>query len=327
MTTSRRGFTLLELIVTISLILILAAIVIVALGGVRAAANRTDSAAALRGMALGYNAYHVDHNGRLMPGYVSKDRVGKLGISTRLPSGPKIDKNNNPADASSYVWRLSPYVEDEWSFAFRDYRNRELDSQLKREVASGVYGPDTGDPAGGEVLAARAPAYGLNSIMLGGDDVHGGTDIALRNPWDSPGDSLAVTRFSEVKAPGRVILFAPVVYFGDADSDPDNNLITDPPVSDVAFGYPELRPPFLELDEVHETWIEPQWALGTGGVIVATPQASYDEGGGWPIARWGDQLPVAHLDGSVSTHSVPDLFYDMRLWSPTVTGDYATVEP
>jgi prepilin-type N-terminal cleavage/methylation domain-containing protein len=301
MTTPRRGFTLLELIVTIGLILILASIVIVAVGGVRAAASRTDSASALRSMAVGYNAY---------------------------PNGTTADYDTNTADLSSYVWRLSPYVEDEWGYAFKDYRNRELDSELKREVLAGVFGPASMDPTGGgsEIGAARTPSFGLNSIFLGGDDVHGGPAAVARNPWDNPGDTLAVTRFSEVKAPGRVIVFAPVVYWGDADADPSNNLIPEPPVSNVRFGYSELRPPFLVLDDsgADAIWTQQQWELDSNGEIRRASGADYNEGGGWPIARWGDSLPVVHLDGSVTTHGIPQLFDDMRLWAPAVAGDFKT---
>lgn len=338
----RRAFTLIELLVTLAIVALLAAITAVALRPIRATANRTRSANALRQMVLGFSAYSTDNNGALMPGYVSADRLNLLGLNPKLYSGlsvdPRLEHGGGGAtmesDASSYMWRLSPYLDHAWKTLFIDYASGDIVDVVDREISRGVYGLDTADPP--DLGAASIPSFGMNTTFVGGDDVHGGGGLTDRNPWQPMLDTgekvLAATRLSEARNPSRLIVFAPSSY---------------PPAEQEArfpewtrgreiLGAPSVRPPFIDLDDSADDpaeweWINPQWRIETVGTPV-TPKGAvtndgltsvYDEGeSGWPVVRWGKQIPVGRLDGSVSSFEIERLYFDMRMWSPTTTGNH-----
>jgi prepilin-type N-terminal cleavage/methylation domain-containing protein len=287
----RRAFTLLELLVTIGIIALLASLVIVALGGVSDGANRAESTNALRTMMAGYTAYTTDHKQRLLPGYVSTGTLADLGIEARYKDGTIAD----PENTKSYVWRLAPYVDHNWQTMFVDYHSREALSSV------------TSGPELDYARIAEEPSFGINSLFVGGDDVHGPVQ---KNPWypANPNDVLAATRQSEVKNPSRLIVFAPSTF-----SDP---------TTDVDPGRAFVLPPYTNLDDADPdpqewTWVGPsQWTLSwQGGEAII-------DGDGVPIARWGALMPAAHLDGSVSTREIGAYADDMRLWSPWVTASH-----
>ena len=59
-------------------------------------------------------------------------------------------------------------------------------------------------------MTSRTPAFGMNSIFVGGDSKHGGNYVTSRNPWTgSAGEVLAATRMSEVKNPSKLIVSSP----------------------------------------------------------------------------------------------------------------------
>ncbi len=311
-----RAFSLLELLVSIAIIMVLVGLLLVSLRGVRASATRTDSMNALRQMALAYSSYSDEHRKRLMPGYIGADLFADgepfENLIVKLPAGEVLD----PEDAQSYVWRLAPYVDHAWETFFTDTRDQGLLSELEAEFGKGIYGPAGNSNIDGGI--SERPAYGLNSIFVGGDSVHGGTYATNRNPWDGSEEKIAATRFSEVKNPSRLIIFAPTVML---EADLDESL-----------GFCELRPPFLEFDPDADTWINPQWSIGVGGLVQPTVTGQ-DGRAGLPIVRSGkNTIPVANLDGSATIErleylgmtaedtdddGVPDRFFvDMRRWSP-----------
>jgi prepilin-type N-terminal cleavage/methylation domain-containing protein len=346
----RRAFTLLELLVTIGIIALLASLIIVVLGGARASANRTESTNALRSMLRGYAAYSADNGQQLMPGYLDVTKLQQLRISPKLDTGVPIDPALatggtgaplDPNDASSYVWRLAPYLDHEWKTMFTDYRNDSLMTRLDLEVrgaarlnGSGgecgptnpVYGPGSASEASCDDLGiGLTPSFGLNSIYVGGDNVHGGSEITSRNPWDNPYDKIAATRLSEVKNPARLIVFAPSAHYAEVDGSGGGTLFPSPPVSNATFGYVEIRAPRVVLSDgtVLDQWeVDGELIDSDAGDFSATDSAGRRIGGGVPTARWGkDLIPTGRLDGSVSLDTVPligDPF--TKLWSPFSVG-------
>jgi prepilin-type N-terminal cleavage/methylation domain-containing protein len=66
--TSRRGFTLIELLVVISIIALLIAILLPSLGKAQESARDAQCKSGQKQLVIGYAAYAVDNNGRLMGG-------------------------------------------------------------------------------------------------------------------------------------------------------------------------------------------------------------------------------------------------------------------
>ncbi|MDY7108010.1 MAG: type II secretion system protein [Planctomycetota bacterium] len=337
----RRAFTLIEMLITIGLIFLLATLIIVALRGVRGSANRVASANALRQMCLAYNSYCTDNQQQLMPGYLSAEKLRQLGIDPDTPTGVPFSTvspwDDPPCDASSYVWRLAPYLDYEWRTMFADYRAPNLVAKLAKEATNKteggdfepVYGPGTAawdgsDGVPEELGISLTPSFGLNSVFVGGDDVHGGDLLTDYNPWDNPGNKIAATRFSEVRNPSTLVLFAPGVHFDDQNLFPDNPL----PLAEFRYGYVELRPPITPDPEdpdgpplEHWRIEENEVVIGAAGDFSATDAKGRPIGGGWPIARWDQsRLPVGHLDGSVTTEDINTLAVDWPRWSPWETG-------
>ncbi|MHC4414055.1 MAG: type II secretion system protein [Planctomycetota bacterium] len=311
MSRSLTAFTLLELLVSVAIMALLVGLVAMSLRGVRSSASRAESTGALRQILAGYAGYSNDHRQRLLPGYVDATLFGPgqpfEGHTAKLPAGEPLD----PLDTQSYVWRLAPYLDDAWRAFFIDLDAGSL-SNLQAEFESGVYGPygDNSPPLGG---ISERPAYGLNSIFVGGDSAHGGAGVVNRNPWTpaDPDDVMAATRMSHVKNPSRLIVFAPAAKA--ATSDP-NEVYEDREV-----GFCELRPPFL--DDTTGQWTDPQWAVGIGGLVEKTATGAYNGGAGLPIVRAGKNVtPIAHLDGSATVEPVTALWQDMGRWNPFEVG-------
>ena len=298
----KKAFTLLELLVSISLIMLLVSFVAVSLRGVRASASRAESLSALRQMTLAYASYSADHNQRLMPGYLDQEFLVKLDITARLPDGTVLDQcDGQICDRSSYVWRLAPYVDNAWQTFYVDLRDAGLLTRLqaKHDQAPPVLGP-AGDPDTGGI--SERPAFGMNSIFVGGDTTHGGSAVTPFHPWNTAGnDSIAATRLSQVKNPSRLILFAPATKVGG---------------DDTVGGFCELRPPFLPDD--NGDWTLQQWRIEPGGTIDFVGQATE---AGQPVDRSGKGiLPVALLDGSSGIEPFANLATDMRRWNPFEVG-------
>jgi type II secretory pathway pseudopilin PulG len=305
-----------ELLIVVAIIALLVGLVIVSMHTVRASASRTDSLGALRQMSMAYARYTEDNKGRLMPGYIDTGLLQPGGdledIRVKLPSGEVLELE----DTQSYVWRLAPYVDNAWQTFFADIDRGAL-SQFNADFGSNVYGPyGTGDPLLG--ISVR-PAYGMNSIFVGGDSFHGGQYARAHSPWNTLDNKpIAATRLSEVKNPSRLIVFGPAALVAA-----DTAAVYEKP----GVGFCELRAPYLFKDS-SDTWTLDQWMVGRQGRVQQTSNGEYADPAGLPIDRSGkDLMPVAHLDGSTVVEQLSSLSRDMRRWSPFEVGMYPTVDP
>lgn len=348
-TRSGRAFTVVELIVVIAIIAVLIGLVFVGMSGVRNAGARTETLNSLRHMIAAYSAYSAEHRQHLMPGYIEPNLIGVSGnnrfdlrVRTEsigaLGSWSPTDYLTNE-DTAGYVWRLAPYLDNAWRTFMADYRDRLLVSEMNEEFNSDppVFGPGTS--SGNELGIAAVPSFGLNSIFVGGDTSHGGSDVTERHPWLHEGttldftrskrerERLAAVRFTEVRNPARLIVFGPTAR-ADASAEPEYAPYQ-APIRNTYVGYVELRPPYVQPESWSgggdwSSWTHEQWKIGTGGRVEAGNDLDYgsgDIGAGLPIARWGRlDYPVANLDGSTTVENLGTLSQDMRRWSPFVTG-------
>jgi len=79
-----RGFTLLELLVVISIIAVLIALLLPALGSARESARRVRCGSGLHQLAIAHTAYAIEHHGELPPGQVLDDADAFGAILTRF---------------------------------------------------------------------------------------------------------------------------------------------------------------------------------------------------------------------------------------------------
>ncbi len=303
-----------ELLIVIAVIAVLIGIIAVSIGGVRAAATRTNSLSALRQMAVGYSLYTQDNNGRLLPGYLD---VGLLNDpqyfeSLRISLGGGSELADE--DKQSYVWRLAPYVDDTWQTFFEEAdagAMARFTAEYQRMVTPGA----THTPG----LISELPSFGLNSIFVGGDSVHGGVGSA--NPWNGTDPEKAATRLTHVVNPTKLIVFAPTAIAATAGGDVYANEWPTGVTWPDWIGSCELRAPFLNRPA--DTWTAQQWLIGAKGRVTQAAAGSFSSGGGLPIARTAKEvlnggkepIPVVHLDVSTGMQPMVDLSEDMRHWT------------
>jgi prepilin-type N-terminal cleavage/methylation domain-containing protein len=290
MTRNTRGFTLIELMVVFAIIVLLVTLVAVSLRSVRGSARRTVSLNGLKQIMVAYRSYSDDNRGQLLPGYIGANLFAPNepfeNLRVILPDGTNLQAE----DKQSYVWRLAPYVDNAWEVFYTELRDESL-----------MAGFDPGD-------ISERPTYGLNSIFVGGDSVHGGTSVADQHPWQDNNPVIGATRFTQVKNPARLIVFG-----ATAKADASGAMVYD----DESLGFCEVRPPYLNTDGT--MWIDPQWKVAARGLVAQTGTGFYGDppGAGLPIVRNGnDVIPVGMLDGSTAAEQLSNLARDMRRWSP-----------
>lgn len=274
---ARGGFTLVELLVVIAIVILLLASLFVALRAARSGGARAAAAAALRQSAAGHSGYALDHDGRLVPGYLNPHIYVSYQFRTKAADGSAI----SPGAAGPYVWRLSPYVDNQW----RTFHHGADESTLARLSSQVVAGQLT------EV--AFEPRIGLNTIFIGGDSDAGG-DVSEYSPWNSSGNpSIAATRLTHLRTPASLVLFAPT-FRAAAPGAPDGSR-----------GWHELRAPFLQGQ---------QWQLEAEGARASQGLAGF---AGIPAIDEADEsFPAAYCDGSVRVESALGISQDMTRWSP-----------
>jgi len=141
------GFTLVEMLVVISIIALLAALLLPALAGARRSAEKTAELNSLRQVGVAWQLYSEYSNNRILPGYLAPEVQAAWNLSYTV----KYDGSAIPAaDAAAYPWRLLPYM---------DHAHYLLDRYI-REVDE--------DPRDHLSEIANEPAWGYNATYLGG---------------------------------------------------------------------------------------------------------------------------------------------------------------
>lgn len=327
---AHQGFTLTELMAVIAIIAILVGIVLVSMKSLRHAGLQTAQLNDLRQIAVAWRSYSDDHDARLLPGYIGADLMDPGGgqvfsnLKVTTPSGQPV----LPDDAQAYVWRLTPYMSENWGAFFAGLRDSSVTAILQSEYSANKFGP--GSIAPGDIGISERPAYGINSIFLGGDSVHGGVYATSRNPWNPTvgleDEILAATRMAQVKNPAKIIVAAPTARAHDGGDPTEvyDTTVIGSGISNDRVGYCELRPPYTQLDDATAgtEWIEDGrwWRVGRGGEIRRIAGMDYGSppGTGLPIHRVKPGfLPVVMVDGSTSVEITAELARDMTRWCPT----------
>ena len=309
----RRAFSLMELLVVLGITALLAALLFASLRGVRQAALRTQTSSTLRALATASIGYAADHNQQSRPGAVSPERVAQLRLRAHNPldhaSRLEVSQPAQAEDAGSYVLRLLPYLESGWSVVLDDYRSGEVTARIANSLATGSFGPGTAAADG--IPFSAVPAYGYNATFLGGNDVHGSSELRSANPWTNPVNSPAATRSSDVRRPALLVTFAPSTNWQHAFN-PGSAMSPQVNVSGIPLGSAEIRPPRVITEA--GGGFEEQWTVDGAAFVQSGTFSAFD---GVPYARWSlDDVPTARFDGSVSSVTLTNLALDLRHWFP-----------
>ncbi len=188
------GFGLIELLVVMSIISVLMAILLPALGRTTETARQLNAMSGLRQMELGYVSYQMDFDGHVLFGYTPATVLGRE-IDITTESGHTFGL---PV-ADRYPWRLAPYVGNLWEIIHSH-------TDVPEYPVAGDSDKDAGNKA---YTLSLTPTFGLNSIYLGGHGTGGFRGFVT----DAEGvirpnvNEHVVFREAEVRRPSEMIVF------------------------------------------------------------------------------------------------------------------------
>lgn len=237
------GFTLVELLVVVAILVVLLAALLPVFASMRQASARAREIAAARSLVGAWNQYAHDSEGAVLPGY-------RAGL-------PAYDAQRNPiaaqtigVTANRWVWRLAPYVGHDFNALYVGEHERMLRELERTDYSNYLY------------QTSVFPSLGLNSVWVGGDETFGGFNSAFLGLYGK----FYVTRLGEISRPAGLVVFASA---RGQDSMPSGEL------SPVAEGFFRIRSPAFDT----RTWGErydpddpASWgntSARNGGVTVA----------------------------------------------------------
>lgn len=176
------GFTLVELLVSVGIIALLAAMLLPALGKARYRASQVNEMSAARQLLIAWSLYAADHSDSVLPGY-------RYGLEALDFDGRQVP---HPINAR-YPWRIAPYLGKSFEALYINENRRTLDAFRRMS-----------DPELGIYAASVFPSLGINSVFVGGDDLElPPTDRAFERFG-----RFCVLKMSEIQRPTELLAFA-----------------------------------------------------------------------------------------------------------------------
>jgi len=299
-----RAFTIVELLVVISIIAILLALLLPALGGAQRRGKKAEELSHLRQVGLAWNMYGNANNDAALPGFLEPDVQQEWKVTYRFPDNSKVPPAPNYTTGDNYAgpwtWRLAQYL---------DYSHKTLHGYSNEAVSGDLEMIDHAEEV------AYEPAYGYNGYYIGGywevfEGLGDDGDVSRSAPvfnWartrtDDRPLKVVSTRRSDIKRTADIILFCASSRY-EQRSFLHN-------VEDGRAGWHFVDPPYLATRRI--------WGRsgpGSGGgqdVPPGTLEVFVDEGAP-PLPRYTSNAAIVYADGHVGTQS-PKSMIDMRMW-------------
>jgi prepilin-type N-terminal cleavage/methylation domain-containing protein len=315
--TASRAFTLVEMLVVISIIGILLGMILPALSGVQRQSHKTTEINNLKQVNLAWLMYANNNNDAALPGYLEQevqeppvnDFVNNnfsrgWGVTYEYPNRSDIPNDANNV-AGPWTWRLLPYFD--YSHAIvREYSGD--DAEVMLDVHANL--------AEAQQIAQQ-PAFGYNGYYVGGYwRMLDFNNVPTPRPdyWNHcnaapPGEALQLVQsLSQMQRSSQLVIFcsssklAAGDYFRFADDIP---------------GWHLVEPPYREDDQIWSN-IPPENAFDTLHV--------YTSEGAVPIPRYTKTAAVLFGDGHIDANS-PGALLDQRMWINNATRDLSGGTP
>jgi prepilin-type N-terminal cleavage/methylation domain-containing protein len=300
--THPRGFTIIELLVVISILGILMGMLMPALGAARDRVHKTRELNDIRQLGLAWTMYANNHADSVLPGYLETGAQERWRVRYTYPTHDFIPpapnfQGNDLNIAGPWTWRLLPYLD--W--------NHDIVHGYKREAEQDIFAMIN---EAEEV--AETPAFGYNAYYIGGwmdlseYGQHGmdQTRVLPRFAFSHANGkllSLVVNSIAQARKPSELVTFCSSAsrFSREFRKVPDN-----------IDGSHYVVPPILaDMD---------MWRLPTN---IASETASLIESIGEingqsapvPIGRYTGAAAILRIDGSVANQT-PSGLLDQRLW-------------
>ncbi|MDG2053343.1 MAG: type II secretion system protein [Phycisphaerales bacterium] len=294
-----RGFSLIEILVVLGIIVILAAIVLPSLSSVNSVASMAEESTAARQQLKAYRDYSLDNNGKIMPGYWNRYQDDNPATSFDESSWPFLEARDDTGrvirDSSvagpvsaRYPWRLGAYMDYRLATMFSgeqaDYYNTVKES-LEPSSVCYLY------------TLSLYPSLGLNTMWLGGDTNY---TADLAPSVEAMTGKLYADRMSEIRHPAKLIVFASAHEVNHSQ----------PEISCV-----EAVTTASGLQAGNFRVLSPIWNPLSG----QNPwEETYDplkpDNHGFVATRDGRKVVTGMIDGSVNQEPI-DALRDMRRWA------------
>ena len=180
MHSSRQGFTLIELLVVIAIIAILAGLLLPGFSKAKSKARMIEEISAGRQLMLGVQMYTDDHNGAILPGYVSDFNA--------------VDDRREPLTFpvnARYPWRIVPYLAGSMQLIYSGENRAKLSRLLSESHADYVYS------------VSLFPSLGINSYFIGGNQ----SEFPASDANSVFGSGTVVTKVSDARQPSQLMTF------------------------------------------------------------------------------------------------------------------------
>lgn len=301
-----RAFTIVELIVIISIIGLLMALLIPALNTAQTRGRKLNEANNARSLAMAWNLYGNANNSAAAPGFIAPDVQQNWRVRYEFPFAPDPTnapslKDIPPGTAAPWTWRLLSYVDYNAELIW-GYRG-----EATLDVNALVLDPSGDDP--GNPLRARnvayEPAFGYNGYHIGGvwcqPDGESRPRFMLDDAEDINNNPVTVVSRSiaNIRRADELVLFAASTRINAAGSFDS--------FSETEDGWHLVSPP--RLGDVTKWRVPP-----TSDSIVQTANPPTF----LPIYRYGESVTVALADGSTAAERHTALL-DMQRWVDQAT--------
>lgn len=187
---ARHGFSIIELVVVIGIVVLLMGLILPALRSVRTTSHQTVEMNGARQLMVAYVAYANTNRQRVLTGDPQGLNFGVYDQNTQPISGGILDIAKR-----RYPWRIAPYLDFDMSALYNNLQ-RDMLEELREDP---LY----------KYKVAIFPSLGLNSQWVGGD--FSSTGFASNNPTSLLSQTYGrfwVSSMAEVVQPDRLIVFA-----------------------------------------------------------------------------------------------------------------------
>jgi prepilin-type N-terminal cleavage/methylation domain-containing protein len=216
----RHGFTIIELLVVISVIGILVGLLLPAISSARKTARMVDEMSAGRQLMLAHASYALENRDWVLPGYKTglpaSDAQGQQ-ISTALPGFGSFA-------AARYPWRIAPHLSYDFRGLYKNDQGEFLEQLQAGDYSSYLY------------VVSAYPSLGYNATWIGGNQ----NELGFSPTSLSTFGKFYVTRAAEVRRPSELMVFCSA-----RGKDPFSYL---PSIGKLQ-GYFEVRSPHLTTVE------------------------------------------------------------------------------
>ena len=182
------GFTVVELLLVLSVIALLMGIIIPVAGSVSRKAREVTERNGARQAITAWNAYAMDNNGRILPGY-------KANLTYYTPQGVKVTPETSqsgwPVAGRRYPLRLAPYLGNNFDVIYVNDQKAVLNRMRDQSPDDYLY------------AVSVAPSLGLNSTWMGGDENDGCFNPTLTQLLGR----IHSDRLSTIRNPSKLIVF------------------------------------------------------------------------------------------------------------------------